>query len=346
MQTTDQETMQAVMYRQYGGPEVLETARLPIPPAGAGQVLVRVAAVGLNPKDVVIRGGDLKLLTGRRFPKATGFDFSGVVVRTGSGVTSIRPGDEVFGYLEDLHGGAAAEYLAVRQEWVAPKPAAVGHAAMAAVPCAYLTAWQALVQQAGLERGQRVLIYGASGGVGTAAIQVARHRGATVTAVSSGRNTAYCLAQGAHAALAYDQGDLARTLTEKYDVFFQVHVLSGSRYGLAKEVLTPGGTFLTLNPSPGSMLRDVASRVLPGPRHRTVLVKSRREDLAQLAGLIERGELRPPVGQTLPLDCIREAHAQLQTGHTVGKLVLTVPGGPGDGKSATQELRQSDYKTW
>jgi NADPH:quinone reductase-like Zn-dependent oxidoreductase len=104
-----------------------------------------------------------------------------------------------------------------------------------------------------------------------------------------------------------------------------VHVLSGGQYPLAKKVLAPGGTFLTLEPSPASLLRDVTSRLLPGPRHRTVLVKSRREDLAGLAGLIERGDLRPPVGQTLPLVRIREAHAQLQTGHTVGKLVLTVP---------------------
>ncbi len=137
---------------------------------------------------------------------------------------------------------------------------------------------------------------------------------------------------------------MSRALTGKFDVFFQVHLLSGSQYRLAKEVLAPGGTFLTLNPSPASMLRDATSRLLPGPRHRTILVKSRREDLVQLAGLIERGELRPPVGQTLPVERIREAHAQLQTGHTVGKLVLTVPGGPDDGKSAVQELRQSDYR--
>ncbi len=145
--------MQAVIYRQYGGPEVLETARLTIPTAGANQVVVRVAAVGLNPKDVAIRSGALRLLTGRRFPKATGFDFSGVVAGVGPGVTGVGPGDEVFGYLEDLHGGAAAEYHAVRLEWVARKPAAVSHPAMAAVPCAYLTAWQGLVQQARLERG-------------------------------------------------------------------------------------------------------------------------------------------------------------------------------------------------
>lgn len=326
MQTPDQKTMQAIIYRQYGGPEVLETAQLPVPAVGNGQVLVRVAAVGLNPKDVAIRSGTLRLISGRTFPKGTGFDFSGVVARTGPAVTGIQPGDEVFGYLEDLQGGAAAEYLAVRQEWLARKPAAAGHAAMAAVPCAYLTAWQALVQMAGLRPGQRVLIYGASGGVGTAAIQIARHRGAHVTAVCSRRNTAYCLGQGAHAAVAYDQGDVAGALHQPYDVFLQVHVLSGSQYPLARKVLAPGGTFLTLNPAPASLLRDLTSRLLPGPRHRTVLVKSCRDDLAQLARLIEEGALRPSVAQTLPLDRIREAHVQLETGHTVGKLVLTVSG--------------------
>ena len=318
--------MQAVVYRQYGGPDVLEMTELPLPVPAAGQVLVRVAAVGLNPKDAVIRSGMLKLISGSRFPKRTGFDFSGVVAQTGPAVKDFAAGDEVFGYLEDLHGGAAAQYLAVRQEWIAKKPAAASHPEMAAVPCAYLSAWQALVHKAGLQRGQRVLVYGASGGVGTAAIQIARSLGAGVTAVSSRKNTAYCLGQGADHALAYDEGDLAGALTGPYDVFFQVHVLSGSQYPLAKKVLKPKGAFVTLDPGPAGFVRSLASRLLPGPRFRNLLVQSRAADLAQLAGLVAQGELRPPVGNTLPLANAREAHVQLETGHTVGKLVLLVPG--------------------
>jgi len=227
--------------------------------------------------------------------------------------------------MEDLSGGAAAGYLAVSQDWIARKPPSVSHQVMAAVPCAYLTAWQALVQKAGLKKGQKILVYGASGGVGTAAVQIARYLGAGITAVSSKRNTAYCLQQGAHQALTYDEGDFSRDVVQDYDVFFQVHVLSGSLYPVAKKVLKPAGVFVTLDPGPVSQIRSLASYIWPGPSFRNLLVKSGKENLSQLARLAGEGVLRPFPQQILPLDDIRQAHEQLESGHTTGKVVLVIP---------------------
>ncbi|MBW4491078.1 MAG: NAD(P)-dependent alcohol dehydrogenase [Trichocoleus desertorum ATA4-8-CV12] len=318
--------MQAVIFNQYGGPEVLELVNLPQPTIAANQVLVRVKAVGLNPKDAALRAGMLKFLTGKQFPQRTGFDFSGVIVAIGDQVNNHQVGEEVFGYIEDLVGGAAAEFLAVKQDWIATKPAGITHAEAAAMPCTYLTALQALRDKAKLQRGQKILIYGASGGVGTAAIQIAKHLGAVVTAVSSSKNQAYCAALAADKTLAYDQGDVFEETQEKFDVFFQVHVLSGNLYSQACKLLKREGVFVTIEPNPLLGLQGVIRKLLGQPRLESLLVKSNQQDLEAIAKLTEQGALRPQVLQKLPLNDIAKAHKLIEEQHSRGKIVLEVNG--------------------
>lgn len=315
--------MQAVIFNQYGGPEVLEIVDIPQPPMAASQVLVQVKAVGLNPKDAALRAGMLKFLTGNRFPQQTGFDFSGVIVAIGDQVKNHQIGEEVFGYIEDLVGGAAAELVAVKQDWIATKPASMIHAEAAAMPCTYLTALQAL-RKAKLQRGQKILIYGASGGVGTAAIQIAKHLGAVVTAVSSAKNQVYCAALAADKTLAYDQGDVFVDSQEKYDVFFQVHVLSGNLYSQARKILKRAGVFVTIEPNPLLGLQGGIRKLLGQPRLESLLVKSNHQDLEAIAKLSEQGVLRPQVLQKLPLNDIVKAHKIIEEQHTRGKIVLEV----------------------
>lgn len=320
----EKEKMKAAIYKRYGAPEVLELVELPKPPVSANEVLVSIKAVGLNPKDSAIRAGMLKLITGRRFPKQTGFDFSGVIVERGEAVTSHKIGEEVFGYIEDLKGGAAAEFLAVTQNWIAKKPGAVTHTEIAATPCAYLTALQALRDTAKLKANQKVLIYGASGGVGTAAIQLAKHFGAEVTTVSNSKNKDYCARLGANKTLAYDTGDVFENLHEEYDVFLQVHVLSGSVYHKARRVLKKRGVFVTLTPNPLLKLQGFISKILSRPTLETIIVKSRKSDLEEIAQLVAQGILKPQIQQKFALSEIAQAHRMIETQHTRGKIVLEI----------------------
>jgi NADPH:quinone reductase-like Zn-dependent oxidoreductase len=162
--------------------------------------------------------------------------------------------------------------------------------------------------------------------VGTAAVQSAKHLGAVVTAVSSAKNQAYCAALGADKTLAYDQGDVFADAQEKYDVFFQVYVLSGNRYSQARKILKRGGSFVTIDPNPVLRIQGLIRRVLGQPRLKSLLVKSNQQDLEAIAKLTEQGALRPEVLQKLPLNDIAKAHKIVEEQHTRGKIVLEVSG--------------------
>jgi NADPH:quinone reductase-like Zn-dependent oxidoreductase len=180
--------MKAIGYQKYGSAEVLEMLELPIPKPQKDEVLIYVSYISLNPRDVSIRSGNFSLITGKKFPKLTGADFSGTIVQIGDNVTNLKIGDMVFGYVEGLKSGISSEYTVVPKNKVAIKPDALTHQQAATLGCAYLTALQALKDKAHIKKGDKVLIYGASGGVGSAAIQLAKHFGATVTAISNSSN--------------------------------------------------------------------------------------------------------------------------------------------------------------
>jgi NADPH:quinone reductase-like Zn-dependent oxidoreductase len=299
--------MKAALFHQFGGPEVVTIADVPEPAAKPGQILVRVQAAGMNPKDGWLRSGAYRLYTGKKFPQFTGSDFCGVT----------ESGKSVFGYLNHLRGGAAAEVLAVPEAWTAEKPPALDPIVAAALPCAYLTALQVLRDRGRVAAGSRVLIYGASGGVGTAATQLGRHFGAHVTAVSSSRNVQYCLDNGAAVAIAYDREDVFARLGE-YDLVFQVYYRAPQ---LAKRVRCRVFVDLAGNPfvsALGRLQRRLGLRARYS--HRVI---ANRADLELLAELAVARVIRPEI-EVLPFAEIAEAHARVQSTHTRGKIVLRV----------------------
>jgi NADPH:quinone reductase-like Zn-dependent oxidoreductase len=319
--------MKAAIFNAYGEADQLQIATLPKPQVAPGHLLVKVLSVGLNPRDIAIRKGTFKLFTGSAFPKITGADFSGVVEETGAGVLDFIPGDEVFGYFENIKGGVAAEYVSIPARYVAAKPPAVSHTLSSVMPCAYLTALQALRDKAKLKAGQKVLLYGASGGVGTAALQLAKYYQAHVTAVCHSRNRAYCLANGADQVRCYDEENVFES-AEDYDVFFQVFSTQGDFYTRAKRILKPGGVFVCLIPNPLFLVRRLLSKVLPVPRFEFLLVKANPKDLQWLAALTARGVLNPQLTLLFPLEQVAEAHKTLERGHVKGKVALQVNPGP------------------
>jgi NADPH:quinone reductase-like Zn-dependent oxidoreductase len=303
--------LKAAVYYKYGGPEVVTIADVPEPQVKSGEVLVRVQAAGMNPKDAWIRSGSFRLFTGRRFPQMTGSDFCG-----------LADGKSVFGYLNHLRGGAAAELLAVPEAWTAVKPEGVDPIVAAAIPCAYLTALQVLRDRGRVRNGSRVLIYGASGGVGTAATQLAHHFGAHITTVSSSRNVQYCLDNGAREAIAYDREDvLARP--DQYDLIFQVYQGAKGLWRQARRRLAPHGLFVDLGGNPAITLIGGVRHALGLRSRYSHMVRSNRADL-ELLGRLAAEKIIDPHPEVLPLDKAGDAHARVESSHTRGKIVLRI----------------------
>lgn len=316
--------MRAVEYDRYGGVEVLELREVAAPRPARGQALVEVMAAALNPKDVIIRRGKFALLTGWRFPRRVGYDWSGRVLEVGADVGDLRAGDEVFGMIDAWGAGAVAERLCAEGSELARKPASWTWEEAASVPLAALTALQALRDVAGARAGQRVLVHGASGGVGVYAVQVARALGAHVITTSSAKNLPLCRELLAHEALDYADAaavGAARDLDCWFDVF-------GNRsFPAVRAQLKPRGVFVSTVPKP-HVFAWAARTALSAQRCRLVAVRSRADDLAFLASLAAEGRLRPVIDSAWPMARVREAAARVETRRARGKVVILVGADP------------------
>jgi NADPH:quinone reductase-like Zn-dependent oxidoreductase len=317
--------VKAYVRERYCPPEGLELRELPMPEAPEGGVLVRVRAVSLNRGDwYTARGRPLliRLAGGLRRPKdpRVGWDFAGTVEAVGPGEPELQAGDEVYG----VRTGAFAEYVSVT-DGVARKPANLSFEEAAAIPTAGLTALQGLRDQTRLREGQKVLVNGASGGVGTFAVQVAKALGAEVTAVCSTRNVEQARELGADRVIDYTREDFART-GEQVDALFDV---AGSRrWRDCKRVLVPGGVLVQAGASKenpvGHIIATRIAAIGGGRRIANFVAKPNRDDLRALAELAEAGKLRPVVERRHAFVELPEALAYVGEGHTRGKVTVTV----------------------
>jgi NADPH:quinone reductase-like Zn-dependent oxidoreductase len=309
--------MRAIRQQTLGGPEVLELVEVPRPDPGPTEVLVRVAAAGVNPVDwkTRARGGVLG-----EPPFTVGWDVAGVVEEVGRGVTRFVPGDRVFGMPRFPREAAAyAEYVTSPSRQLARIPDRLGDVEAAAVPLAGLTAWQALVETADIQPGQRVLILGAAGGVGHLAVQIARARGAYAIGTARAEKHTFLAGLGANEAIDYTTEDVAERAGE---VDVVLDLVGGESGPAALPALRDGGILIVVPSLAGlEPLRELA-----GGRVRVtgILVEPDRTGMEALAGLVESGELRPHVERTFPLAEAARAHELGETGRTRGKLVLTV----------------------
>ncbi len=308
--------MLALHQTALGGPEVLRLTELPRPAPGPGEVLVAVHAAGLNPTDFKHRAHTIFLPPP---PMTLGWDVSGTVVETGVGVTLFRPGDEVFGMLPYPYGaGSHAEYVTGPTRAFAPKPAGIDHVQAAALPLAALTAWQALVDTADLRAGQRVLIHAAAGGVGHLAVQIAKELGAHVTGTASAAKHDFLREIGVDACIDYRTEDFADT-EQRYDVVLDA--LGGETATRSVGVLRPGGLLVSLVPhAEDTQVAAEKAQV----RAVVLLVEHDQAGMRAVARLADQGKLRAHVSGTFPLAEGARAHALGETGHTTGKLVITV----------------------
>lgn len=312
-----QNTMRAISQDILGGPEVLQEVQVECPEPRPNEVLVRVRAAGVNPTDWKHRA------TGRFLgepPFVLGWDVSGVVEATGTGVALFRPGDEVFGMLSYPFGhGSHAEYVTAPARTFALKPASVDHTQAGALPLVSLTAWQALVETADVQAGQRVLIHAAAGGVGHVAVQIAKARGAYVIGTASAGKHEFLRGLGADELIDYRETDFSEAVQ---DVDVVLDTIGGDYVHRSLRILRTGGCLVTLVPRGSKELPAEAERL--GVRATEMLVDADHTGMREIAALVEKGRLRATIAGTFPLAEAAQAHALGETGRTTGKLVLVV----------------------
>ncbi|WP_037947786.1 NADP-dependent oxidoreductase [Streptomyces sp. PRh5] len=313
--------MRAVVQDALGGPEVLRVAEVARPEPLPTEVLVRVHAAGVNPVDWKTRqGGGMAGVLGEP-PFTLGWDVSGVVEEVGFGVTTLAPGDEVYGMpWFPRQAGGYAEFVTAPSRQFARKPATLSHEAAAAVPLAALTAWQILVDTAKVEAGQRVLVHAAAGGVGHFAVQFARHLGATVVGTARQSRHEWLRRLGAAELIDYT-GQRFEDAVEDVDVVIDLlgeeHDATSAR---SLEVLKKGGLLVAVPGGVSPELREAADA--RGVRTSPFLVEPDGAALTTIAGLIDQGAVEVEVADVFPLEEAARAHRQGEEGHTRGKLVL------------------------
>jgi alcohol dehydrogenase len=329
--------MKALVAQRYGGPDVLAVVERPEPEVGPRDVLIAVKAASLNPIDGKIRDGKLKLVLPLTPPIALGCDVAGVVERVGPGVTRFRVGDEVFARLEKGRMGGLAERAVAIEDVVAAKPAKASFEQAASIPLAGLTALQALREAARLAAGPRVLIQAGAGGVGTLAIQIAKILGLHVTTTTSTKNVDFVRQLGADAVVDYTKHE---PLPAGQDAVFDT--LGGASELASLAAVARGGIVVGIGGMPDAAFARASLPVLARPVIWLATGKRRRAaaragarfvylymrpdgaQLAELAGWIDAGRLRPVLHRTYPFAEVREAFAELERGRARGKIVVTI----------------------
>ena len=311
-------TMKAIVVHEYGGPEVLKYEDALRPEPKENEVLVRVIAAGVNPVDALIRSGKYAKFFGTSLPLVPGYDIAGVVEKIGTKITKLKVGDAVYAY--PMWGGGYAEYAVATEGEAALKPKSISFVEAAGVPLAALTAWQALIDVAKIEKGQTVLIHGGSGGVGSFAIQIAKARGAKVIATASTSNQDLLKQLGADVAIDYTKQKFEDAAKDVDVVLDSVGKDTLARsYGVVKK----GGFIASLVAKPEQAELDKY-----GIRGAPISVKPNASELAEITKLIDEKKIKPIVSQVLPLTEAVKAQEQAATHHTRGKIVLKIADPP------------------
>lgn len=308
-------TMKTARYFAYGDPSVLHLDTADRPQPGPGQVLIRVAATSFNPVDGTIRAGYLQQVFPVRFPHTPGLDVAGTVAELGDGVTTPAVGEQVIGFLPMLEDGAAAEFAVAPAAVLTRAPNSIPLTDAAALPAAALTAWQAVVEHAQVQPGQRVLVNGAGGGVGGFAVQFARQAGATLIATASPRSAEAVRAAGAEQVVDYTRARVTDAVGEPVDAVINLATASEQDMAALVGLVRPGGVLVTTaSPAQAHPDRDV--------RTISMQVRSEASQLAEIVARVDAGAVKVDVSATYPLSSIGLVHALAGAGKLRGKVVL------------------------
>lgn len=311
--------MKAVQINKYGGSEVVEVNKnAPIPVVSEGHLIIEAHAAGINPVDWKIKEGYMQKMMPLQFPVTLGGDFSGKVTEAGKDVTGFKKGDDVYGTALMLEGGSGsfAEFLSAKTGSVAPKPKNASYLEAAALPLAGVSAIQALMEHMGLSKGQKILIHGGAGGIGSIAIQLAKHLGAYAATTVSANDIAYAKELGADEAIDYKKQAFDGLLTG-YDAVLDN--VGGETYARSFKVLRKGGIIVSMleQPSQDLMKQHGVTAI-------SQFTQINAERLKKLAGLVEKGIVKVRVDRIFPLEKASEALDHLQKGSPKGKVVIKI----------------------
>ncbi|BBP59468.1 NADP-dependent oxidoreductase [Pseudomonas sp. St316] len=332
--------MKAFSIDRYGKKVALRATDRPEPELGKDDVLVEIHAAGVNPLDLKIRDGEFKMILPYRMPLIMGNDLAGVVVRVGSRVQRFKPGDEVYARPDDNRIGAFAEFIAIRESSLAIKPKALSMEEAASIPLVGLTAWQALVEKADVKKGQKVLIHAGSGGVGTVAIQLAKHLGAYVATTTSTTNIEWVKQLGADIVIDYKKDDFEKVL-HGYDLV--LNSLGTETLEKSLQVLKPGGRLISISGPPDAdfaksaglsgFLKLVMGLLSYGIRKKAkrrgviysfLYMRASGDQLRKITALIDARVIRPVVDRVFPFESTPDALAYVETGRAKGKVIVKV----------------------
>lgn len=332
--------MKAFVLDTYGKKQAFRLGEAPAPRVGPDDVLVDVRAAGLNLLDSKIRNGEFKLILPYKPPLVLGHDLAGIVVDVGADVRRFKAGDAVYARARDGQIGSFAERISVKEADLAFKPVGLSMEEAASIPLVGLTAWQALVDDAGIKPGQKVLIHAGSGGVGTFAIQLAKHLGAKVATTTSAANIDLVRSLGADIAIDYRTQDFATELSG-YDVV--LNSLDSAALEKSLDVLKPGGKLISisgppdpafadaqrLNPVLRIAIRMMSARIRRKAKRASVsysflFMHANGDQLGQVTRLIDGAVIRPVVDRVFPFERLNDAFAYIETGRAKGKVVVTV----------------------
>ena len=332
--------MKAFVIDRYGASTRPRAGEMPDPVTREDDVLVQIDAAGVNQLDSKIGTGEFKRILPYRLPLILGHDVAGVVVRVGSRVRRFKPGDEIYARPADGRIGAFAELIAIKEDDVAIKPKALSMEEAASIPLVGLTAWQALIERANLRKGQKVFIQAGSGGVGTFAIQLAKHLGATVATTTSTNNVDLVRSLGADIVINYQQDDFENVLSD-YDVV--LNSLDKVTLEKSLRVLKPGGKLISISgPPDAAFARSIGAswvlRMVTGALSYRIRAKANRrhvhysflfmrangDQLTEITSLIDDGIIRPVVDRVFPFASTTEAMAYVEAGRAKGKVVVSL----------------------
>ncbi len=306
--------MKAARIHAYGDASQIVIEDAPMPTLNPDDVLIRVVATSVNPVDWKIRLGYLKEMIPYQFPLILGLDVSGVVDSVGPAVTKFKPGDAVYARPDTFRNGAYAEYIAVRESEIAFKPSTISHVEAASLPLVSITAWEALITSANLSAGQRVLIHAGAGGVGSIAIQLAKAKGAHVTATASAGKLALLRGLGADEVIDYKTQDIA---TAARDMDVVLDTIGGTTQDASWATLKKGGILVSIT-NPPSQDRAKAE----GKRAAHIFISPSAQILTDLAALVDSFQIRPLIGGEFSLDHTADAQRASETGRSTGKIVI------------------------
>jgi NADPH:quinone reductase-like Zn-dependent oxidoreductase len=315
--------MKAIILNEPGGVNNLKYVDLPAPRIKEDEVLIKVRSLSVNPVDYKARAneGTLSFIFGNERPIILGWDVSGTIVEIGKNVRSFKVNQDVFGMVNFLgKGNAYAEYVAAPSSHITLKPTNVSHQEAAAATLAALTAWQALVTKGNVKKGDKVLIHGASGGVGHYALQIAKHLGAYVIGTSSAKNKEFVLQNGADKHIDYANEEFEKMVA---DVDFVLDTIAGDIISRSVDITRKGGIIVTI--TSGSIAEaDLEKANSKGVDLSFIMVKSSGKDMKVLADLLQSETLKSHVSKIFTFEEMRKAHLQLETGRTVGKIVVSI----------------------